>query len=129
MNANDIEVPAADHLIHFEIEGDGFVAGIGNGSYTGWRKYRVPVSLFQATPEGKIPALEIASVICDRAEFYIDGRMIYEATPGYKSSMTVPLGNPKRREFEVCILLKAHPDPAVSSGFSVGITLSFIDPQ
>lgn len=57
----------------------------------------------------------------------MDGQLIYEAEPSYKSSMTVPLGLPTTKEFEVCVLLKAHPDPAVSSGFSVGITLSMLD--
>ena len=240
VDANGVEVPNADHLIHFTVEGDGFVAGVGNGNpnsmeadhlpmrklycglcqvlvtaklnakqlklvatadglgsaevifdvqqalaphyiyfqpnlaitgiqasvadsperpdpkhvyssddnnslapivlenslfdnfapsgfHTGWREYRIPVSLFQAWPKDKIPALEVASVICERAEIYIDGQLIFEAEPAYKSSMTIPLGQPKAQDFEVCVLLKAHPDPAVSSGFSVGITLSMLD--
>jgi len=98
-----------------------------NGFCSGWREYRIPVSLFQAWPEDKIPALEIASVACARAEFYIDGQLIYAAEPTYKSAMTVPLGVPKAKEFEVCVLLKAYPDSGVPSGFAIGITLSMLD--
>lgn len=100
-----------------------------NGFYTGWREYRIPISLFQAWPEDKIPALEIASVACQRAEFYIDGQQIFAAEPAYKASMTVPLGHPKAQEFEVCVLLKAYPDSSVPSGFSIGITLSMLDAE
>ena len=41
--------------------------------------------------------------------------------------MTVPLGKPTARNFEVCVLLKAYPDSGVPSGFSAGITLSMLD--
>lgn len=98
-----------------------------NGFHTGWREYRIPINLFDNWPEDKVPALEIASVACERAEFYIDGQLFFEAEPAYKSSMTVPLGKTNAKDFEVCVLLKAYPDSGVPSGFCVGITLSMLD--
>jgi beta-galactosidase len=97
-----------------------------SGFKTGWREYRIPVSLPAGLPEGKVPALEISSILCDVAEFYVDGKPILCVVPEYKAHLTVPLPA-DRREFEVRALLRAKEGAPSSSDFSQGITLSFID--
>lgn len=97
-----------------------------SGFKKGWREYRIPVKLPQKMPEGKIPALEINCVLCDRAEFYVNGKPLLCTDPDYKVALTVPLTVEAGREFEVRALLLARAD-APASGFSQGISLSFID--
>jgi beta-galactosidase len=97
-----------------------------SGFKKGWREYRIPVKLPQKMPEGKIPALEINCVLCDRAEFYVNGKPVLCIDPDYKVALTVPLTVEAGREFEVRALLLARAD-APASGFSQGLSLSFID--
>ena len=77
--------------------------------------------------EDKIPAIKIESVICERAEFYVDGRLIYEVEPSYKAALTVPCDVRNRREFEVRCLLKARTGSISPNGFALGISLTFVD--
>ena len=88
---------------------------------------RIPVTLPKVIPEGKIPAIEIASIICERAEFYIDGKLIFEAEPEYKAALTVDAAG--AREFEVRALLKARQNATSTNGVGLGITLSFVDKE
>ncbi|MBQ8357146.1 MAG: DUF4982 domain-containing protein [Clostridia bacterium] len=97
------------------------------GFNEGWRDFRIPVVLPKVVPEGKIPALEIASIICEVAEFYVDGKLILRATPEYKASLTVPCDVQEKGEFEVRALLKARENATSTNGFGLGITLSMID--
>jgi len=100
-----------------------------SGFNTGWRAMRIPVMLPKTIPAGKIPAIEIVSIICERAEFYIDGKLIFEAEPEYKSSLTVPLDVAGRSSFEVRALLKARNNATSTNGVGLGITLSFVDKE
>ncbi len=93
----------------------------------GWREYRIPVKLPERLPEGKIPALEINSILCSCAEFYVDGKLIFATEPAYKASLTVPLRGITAKEFEVRALLHARAGSASSNGFSQGMSLSFIE--
>ena len=104
-----------------------FYGFVPSGFTSGWREFRIPVILPKNIPEGKIPALEIQSIICDTAEFYVDGKMIFKAQPEFKSALTVPCDIQGRKEFEVRALLKADEKVCVGSGFGMGITLSLID--
>ncbi len=97
-----------------------------SGFKTGWREYRIPIKLPSTIPAGKLPALEINSILCSRAEFYVDGKLILGAEPAYKASLTVPLGAATANEFELRALLCAGKDTP-ASGFSQGMSLSFID--
>ena len=92
----------------------------------GWREIRIPVSLPAVVPEGKLPVLEIASVICELAEFYVDGKLIYRESPAYKAAMTVPLDITNRKEFEVRCLLKASSHTA-PNGFAQSLTLTLTE--
>lgn len=98
-----------------------------SGFYDGWREFRIPVTLPAELPAGKIPALEISSILCERAEFYLDGKLLLGIEPDYKASLTVPICGAKRREIELRALLKAIPGSTSSNGFSQGISLSLVD--
>lgn len=90
----------------------------------GWRQLRIFVNLPANIPEGKNPVLMVQSVICEKAEFYIDGRVIYEEEPEVKASLAVPLITDKK-QFEVRMLMKAK-ENAQTNGIALGITLSFV---
>ncbi len=92
----------------------------------GWRELRIPVELPNTISEGKIFAVRIASVICDTVEFYIDGQLIHQENPDYKTSVTVPLQVGDRKEFELRCLIKAT-DKSPFSGVGVSIALAEID--
>ena len=98
-----------------------------SGFLTGWREYRIPVTLPTVIPQGKRAALEISSILCAEAEFYVDGQPILCVNPDYKAHLTVPLPKDDRKSLEVRALLRALGGAPSSSGFSQGITLSFID--
>ena len=74
-----------------------------------------------------MPALEISSLLCERAEFYVEGKLVLGCQPAYKAPLTVPLPATDKREFEVRVLLKAMDGSTSSNGISQGISLSFID--
>jgi len=97
--------------------------------HSGWREFRIPITLPEMIPEGKIPALEIASVICRRAEFYIGGQLIWATEPACKAALTVPLGGEYGKKFEICALLEARSDDTYPNGIGIGVTLSMIDPK
>ena len=94
---------------------------------SGWREFRIPITLPTTLPEGKVPALEISSLLCERAEFYVNGEPVLGCQPQYKAPLTVPLPLTDKREFEVRALLKAIEGSTSSNGISQGISLSFID--
>lgn len=96
-----------------------------HGFRSGWREFRIPVSVPENRPEGKIPALEIAAIVCEEAEFYVGGQRMYAGRPEYKRSLRVPL-DVAETDFEVRALLKARKGEMVN-GFGVSITLSFVE--
>ena len=104
-----------------------FYGFVPAGFVSGWREFRIPVVLPNNVPEGKIPALEIQSIICDTAEFYVDGELIFAAQPDFRAALTVPCDITDRKEFEVRALVKANESVSVGSGFGMGITLSMIE--
>ncbi len=93
----------------------------------GWREFRIPISLPATIPAGKAPAIAINSILCERAEFYVNGKQILGVQPEYKASLTVPLPLDQGSSFEVRALLKAIEGSTSSNGFSQGISLSFAD--
>lgn len=94
--------------------------------HRGWRELRIPIRLPAQQTDGKMAALAIVSVVCARAEFYVDGKQIFAATPAYKAPLTVPLDFPAGSSFELRCLLKAG-DRAMSNGIGLGISLTEID--
>ena len=98
-----------------------------SGFKKGWRTIRIPITLPKTLPDDKIPAIKIESVICERAEFYVDGNLICEAEPSYKAALTIPCDLPNRREFEVRCLLKARDESISPNGFALGISLTLVD--
>ena len=94
--------------------------------YTGWREYRIPVMLPQKIEEGKCPAIQIGSINCSRAEFYMDGELIWEGTPAYRSALVVPLKKTAQKEFEVRALLQAGDNSLSTSGFGISMTLTYV---
>ncbi len=92
--------------------------------YTGWREYRIPVSL--VNKDGKRPAIEIGSINCARAEFYLGGQLIWEGEPAYQSALVVPLPEVAEKEFEVRALLQANPDSISTSGFGISMTVTYL---
>ena len=113
------------------LEKNRFGNHLPGGFKKGWRAFRLPITLPKHLPKGKVPALEIASIVCDAAEFYVDGQRIFAATPDYKAPLTVPLILPPHlsgeQSFEVRALLKAGSNASCSSGFAFSISLSFTD--
>ncbi len=91
----------------------------------GWREFRIPIALPEVIPEGRIPVLEIASVVGEVVEFYVNGRLIHKETPEFRAPVSVPLDSIDRREFEVRALIKARTDSIRSGGISQGIFLVF----
>ena len=91
---------------------------------SGWREYRIPVTLPENLPEKQLPVLEIQAVLCSRAEFYLDGVLLHGEDPAPQAAVTVPLRADGRREFEVRALLKACEDSSPANGISGGIRLS-----
>ena len=114
-------------LVPIVLEKQLFNPHLPGGFNSGWRTIRIPVTLPKVIPEGKIPAIEIGSIICKRAEFYIDGLLIFEAEPEYKASLTVPCDVGDAREFEVRCLINAREESMSTNGVGLGITLSFVD--
>ncbi len=96
------------------------------GFFSGWREYRIPILLPNKQEASKTPAIQIESIICDKAEFYLQGQLIWEGTPRYKSTLIVPLKGYDTREFEVRALLKASSDKVTTNGFGIGMTLTYI---
>ena len=90
----------------------------------GWRELRIFVDLPANNPAGKKPVLMVQSVICEKVEFYIDGRLIYEEQPDVKAPLAVPLVTDEK-QFEVRMLMKAR-ENAQTNGIALGMTLSFV---
>lgn len=97
-----------------------------SGFKWGWREFRIPITLPEVIPAGKIPTVVIASVICDEVEFYVNGRLIHREQPGFRAPVKVPLGSVKEKRFEIRFLAKARSDSSRSGG-AQGISLTFED--
>ncbi|MBQ9097940.1 MAG: DUF4982 domain-containing protein [Clostridia bacterium] len=98
-----------------------------SGFHSGWRVYRIPVTVPKGKTAGQMLSLEIASIVCEKAEFYVDGQLIFEATPEYKAALSVPCPDHTESEFEVRALLKARTHTLGSNGFAYSICLSLSD--
>ncbi len=94
---------------------------------SGWREFRIPVTLPKNLPEGQLPALVLQSVLCSKAEFYADGILLHEESPAPEASVTVPLRVCGKQEFEVRALLRACEGDSPANGISGGIRLSTVD--
>lgn len=109
-----------------ELDAERFGRYLPRGFSRGWRELRIPVELPEILPENGVPSLEFASVICERMEIYLDGELIFEATPEFKESVSVPLRIRDRRAFELRCLLLAKSDSAVN-GVGGSLTLSVLE--
>ena len=94
------------------------------GFKSGWRELRIPVKIPDSLPKGKVTTVEFATVICQRLEAYVDGRLIYECEPEYKAPVAVPVDMPRGSEVELCVLVKAREGMISGNGFAVGVSLS-----
>lgn len=90
---------------------------------SGWRELRVPIRLPASLGADKKTSLECATVICERLEAYIDGKLIYETEPEYKACVAIPFDMPAGSEFEMRILVKAKEGLISGSGFAVSMSL------
>lgn len=109
------------------VEGSVFTSFMPRSFKSGWRELRIPVTLPKSAREGKVAALEFASVICDVMELYIDGKQIGVATPDFKAAVQVPLPDCGKTSFEVRVLVKARSNYRNGSGFAQAISLTVLE--
>lgn len=92
------------------------------GFSSGWREYRIPVTLPNLS-EGETPFLHFASVKCEQAEFYLNGKRIHSVGRCRHAEFSVALPQTTEKTFEIRALLQALPNDELFSGFTREITL------
>ena len=92
---------------------------------TGWRIFRIPITLPEHIPEGKIPAVQTSFVVCHTVEFYVGKKHILTANPRYNDTLLIPLGDVNEREFELRCLMQGRYKNF--NGFRGSWTLTYID--